>query len=76
MSGLRTALPARFLIVAYSAGTGASSGGGMRRFVVAAARRHLADELFKRMAGIEMTHVLEYRTAIGAMRDLIAGRSA
>jgi tripartite-type tricarboxylate transporter receptor subunit TctC len=34
---------------------------------------HLAGELFKRMAGIEMTHV-PYRGAAGALNDLIPGR--
>src|SRR6476469_1057627 len=34
---------------------------------------HLAGELFKRMAGIEMTHV-PYKGAAPAMQDLIAGR--
>jgi tripartite-type tricarboxylate transporter receptor subunit TctC len=34
---------------------------------------HLAGELFKRMAGIDMTHV-PYKGAAPAMQDLIAGR--
>ena len=34
---------------------------------------HLAGELLKRMAGIEMTHV-PYRGAAGALNDLIPGR--
>lgn len=34
---------------------------------------HLAGELFKRMAGIEMTHV-PYRGAAPALQDVIAGR--
>jgi tripartite-type tricarboxylate transporter receptor subunit TctC len=35
---------------------------------------HLAGELFKRMAGIEMTHVPYRGVAAGAMSDLLAGR--
>lgn len=35
---------------------------------------HLAGELFKRMAGIEMTHVPYRGVAAGGMTDLIAGR--
>ena len=35
---------------------------------------HLAGELFKRMAGIEITHVPYRGVAAGAMTDLIAGR--
>ena len=35
---------------------------------------HLAGERFKRMAGIEMTHVPYRGVATGAMSDLIAGR--
>jgi tripartite-type tricarboxylate transporter receptor subunit TctC len=35
---------------------------------------HLAGELFKRKAGIEMTHVPYRGVAAGAMTDLIAGR--
>ena len=35
---------------------------------------HLAGELFKRVAGIEMTHVPYRGVAAGAMSDLIAGR--
>jgi tripartite-type tricarboxylate transporter receptor subunit TctC len=35
---------------------------------------HLAGELFKRMAGIELTHVPYRGVAAGAMTDLIAGR--
>jgi tripartite-type tricarboxylate transporter receptor subunit TctC len=35
---------------------------------------HLAGELFKRMAGIEMTHVPYRGVSAGAMSDLLAGR--
>ena len=35
---------------------------------------HLAGELFKRMAGIEITHVPYRGVAAGAMSDLLAGR--
>jgi tripartite-type tricarboxylate transporter receptor subunit TctC len=35
---------------------------------------HLAGELFKRMAGIEITHVPYRGVAAGAMTDLVAGR--
>jgi tripartite-type tricarboxylate transporter receptor subunit TctC len=35
---------------------------------------HLAGELFKRMAGIDITHVPYRGVAAGAMTDLIAGR--
>ena len=35
---------------------------------------HLAGELFKRVAGIEMTHVPYRGVAAGAMSDLLAGR--
>ena len=35
---------------------------------------HLSGELFKRMAGIELTHVPYRGVAAGAMTDLIAGR--
>ncbi len=34
---------------------------------------HMAGELFKKMAGVEMTHV-PYRSSVAALVDLIAGR--